>query len=343
MSHKRYILPDMTSTRRFPVNICANDVRLFEHELEKMIPATFLTVHRDLMVSPGGILFRRTAVLPESFPVGRFDDFMSAKSRLSFLLRNSLFGRQPLCENDAVWVTDSWSNEYFHWITDALPRLLALSEMLTDPVLLLPGAYESIDYVVKSLTPFHLARVTFVRETCRCKHLSITSHTAPTGNYNDGLIMRLRDLFRAHFGANDGNNYPSRVYISRGKALRRWISNEDECRRVLRDYGFTTIHFEEHTFDEQVRIAMNAECMVSNHGAGLTNMLFMGEKGRVLELRRSGDAKNNCYFSLASALDLHYYYQLCESDTPGADTFTGNLIVDCDRLRANLELITRHE
>ena len=55
-----------------------------------------------------------------------------------------------------------------------------------------------------------------------------------------------------------------------------------------------------------------ARYVVSNHGAGLTNMLFMKDGARVLELRHVSDYVNNCYFILASALQFDYLYQLCE-------------------------------
>ena len=79
--------------------------------------------------------------------------------------------------------------------------------------------------------------------------------------------------------------------------------------------------------------------MISNHGGGLTNILFMKSGSSVLELRQSGDSHNNCYFSLASALYLKYYYQLCHSENPDEDAHTADLIVDCRRLRKNIEQI----
>ena len=79
--------------------------------------------------------------------------------------------------------------------------------------------------------------------------------------------------------------------------------------------------------------------LVSNHGAGLSNMLFMAPGGSVLELRKRGDAHNNCYFALASALNLKYYYQLCDPENPNQDAFSADLIVDATMLRQNLDLM----
>jgi capsular polysaccharide biosynthesis protein len=74
--------------------------------------------------------------------------------------------------------------------------------------------------------------------------------------------------------------------------------------------------------------------LIGLHGAGLTNMLFMREGGKVLELRNQNDAHNNCYFSLASELNLDYFYLLNQGNTN--DTHTVDIIVDIDELRNNL-------
>ncbi len=88
-----------------------------------------------------------------------------------------------------------------------------------------------------------------------------------------------------------------------------------------------------------MRVASGARYMVSNHGAGLTNMLFMKAGGRVLELRHESDRINNCYFTLASALELDYLYQTCTPVVQGEDPHTADLRVDAEKLRDNLRLM----
>jgi capsular polysaccharide biosynthesis protein len=129
-----------------------------------------------------------------------------------------------------------------------------------------------------------------------------------------------------------------RIYISRRSAGRRKIGNEDELTQIFRKFDFRLIRAEELSFEEQVKLISRARYLVSNHGAGLTNMLFMRDGGSVLELRHVSDYINNCYFILASALDLKYYYQLCKAEKDFADPHTADLIVDLKELQHNLEL-----
>jgi capsular polysaccharide biosynthesis protein len=110
----------------------------------------------------------------------------------------------------------------------------------------------------------------------------------------------------------------------------------------MKEYGFETLHFEDLSFGDQALISLNAKYLVSNHGAGLTNILFMSEGNSVLELRQADDRQNNCYFSLASALGLKYFYQTCSSPNPEEDAHTADLLVDLPTLQKNLELMLSH-
>ena len=81
----------------------------------------------------------------------------------------------------------------------------------------------------------------------------------------------------------------------------------------LNKYGFQIVYLEDYIWLDQVKLCMGASAMVGLHGAGLSNMLFLKPEAKIVELRGEMDGHNNCYFSLASALDLPYYYLNCAS------------------------------
>jgi hypothetical protein len=66
----------------------------------------------------------------------------------------------------------------------------------------------------------------------------------------------------------------------------------------------------------------------------------MREGGSVLELRHQADRINNCFFTLASALDLNYFYQACAPRDGAADPHEADLLVDPKELEGNLRLLT---
>ena len=86
---------------------------------------------------------------------------------------------------------------------------------------------------------------------------------------------------------------------------------------------------------EQVNIFRNVKYVVANHGAGLTNILFMNKGASVLELRNNKDKRNNGFFKLSSVVGVNYYYQLCEMVTK--EWFHGSdIIVNIEELKCFL-------
>jgi capsular polysaccharide biosynthesis protein len=313
---------------------------LFDHELERVLPRAELLKMHDVWASSDGFLFKGGRVLPESFAFPFLQTDGRARGAIKFLARNYLLRERRKFEPGAAWIVDNWSHGYFHWLADALTRLYVIKEFARDLVLLLPHRYAALHFVQPSLKAFGVREVKFIGrdEVFLCRNLFVPTHTAPPGNHDAGVINGVRDLLLAEYGGDTGAG-GERIYISRGRARRRKIVNEEEVVAALREFDFRVIHAEDHSFGEQVRIASRASYLVSNHGAGLTNMLFMPAGASVLELRHEADRVNNCYFTLASVARLNYFYQTCEPETPGEDAHTANLRVDVATLKANVKLV----
>ena len=333
--------PRRVSRRSLPVNFRQDDLPLFGHELEREFPPAELIEMSGVRVSPDGFLFKGFKILPESFAFPFLYDRWKTRSVLKFFVRNYLLRRARRLEGRAAWITDDWGGGYFHWLADSLTRLYTIREEARALTLLLPHMHSSLGFVRPSLAPFGVRDVRFIAadETLLCERLVVPMHTAPSGHYDEEILGGVRRLLLDAYGARVGSGDGERLYISRGRALKRRIANEEEVVAVLKGFGFRVVYAEDHTFEEQVEMASRARFFVSNHGAGLTNMLFVREGGRVLELRHQADKTNNCYFTMASALGLEYFYQTCPSDDPAEDPHTAHLRVDADALAANLRLM----
>lgn len=338
MSDKEVLYEESLSTRKLPINLNQADLRFFEHELNRVIPATVLLHLKNITINTDGILFCGRKVLPESFASPNYIyPRPGRKARLKSFIKNHLFRNISKIDSEAVWITDDWSKGYFHWMTDALPRLFTIREKIRGAALLLPGAYKEEKYIMPSLKPLFTQEVKFINNTVLCKTLYMPTHTAPTGNYNESIIKGLRNTYIDFYQNTRSDYMGARVYISRSKAQWSKIINEKEVCTILKEYDFKTVYFEDYPFEQQVKIALEARYLISNHGASLTNMLFMKPNSSVFELRRKGDAHNNCYFSLASALNLSYFYQICDTENPDERANTADLLVDCQLLRKNIE------
>jgi len=210
-----------------------------------------------------------------------------------------------------IWITDNWTYAYFHWFADALPRLLACEEMIDGHQVILPDYYKNIPFISESLqflgySPFYYEPA----KRLTIQQLLLPSHTAPIENYNSVVINNLRNRFLK----NNGAKPQRKIYISRARAQMRKIINEKEVIALLRSFDVEIHYFEDYTLSKQVAIMAETKILIGLHGAGLANMLFMKEQGRILELKNSNDGRCHCYFSLASALSHHYYYQLNQGD-----------------------------
>ena len=335
------IYAETVAKRKLPVNFNQDHWTLFAGELERVIPETQLLRFRDVLASPEGLLFKGRRILPESFAFPYHLDEWRLRSIVKFLATNYAFRRRRKIEREALWITDYWSTAYFHWLTDALSRLFVLRDRARDLLLVLPGKYEKFDVVRSTLTAFGVVNVDFIGpdEILECRNLVMPSHTAPSGHFKDEAIRGVREILLSAYGDIRGYGSQERIYISRGRAGKRRIVNEDEVTSVLHRFGFETIYAEELSFEQQVQVCSRARYIVSNHGAGLTNMLFMREGGSVLELRHEADCINNCYFTMSSALDLNYFYQTCTPQDPAADPHMAHLLVDLEQLEKNLRLL----
>lgn len=333
------LLPASRVRRAPPANFDPADRELLAHDFECELPPTRLVELRGVGVTPEGMLFKAGRILPESFssPVIMRGFLGRRRSVLKFLARNYLLRPRRRAAGPYLWVVDDWSYGYFHWLADALARLYVVRDLAPRSTLLLPRQFERMEFVRESLRLFGLGGVEYMEEgkVYFCDRLVMPTHTAPSGNYREEVAHGLRDLFAGAYGAGPDE----RVYVSRGRAPKRKVANEGELLDALREFGFRVVHFEEHPFAEQVRIARGARYLVSNHGAGLTNMMFMRPGGSVLELRRAGESERNWFFNLAAAMRLGYFYQNCPPADPSEEAHSANVVVDPRRFRENLRLM----
>jgi len=332
------ILYDGCVSRRTPPrNFRAEDASLFAHELERTIAPMRALELTNVNANGEGLLFKRGRVLRESFAA---EEMYARFRRLPFLIRNYLLRRRRKLPGRFLWITDDWSYGYFHWLADALPRLFAARELAATMTLLLPATC-NVDFIRASLQLFDIAGIEYLGhdEVRVIDRLILPTHAAPSGSFNDPLMRELRNFILDAYGIDRSAKAHRRIYISRSRASKRRISNEEEVIAILRHFDFEIVHFEEHPFEEQVRIAAATKVMVSNHGAGLTNMLFMPEGGRILELRRAGERERNCFFNLASTARLDYYYQSCPQEHVEESPHSADVVVDVGGLKENLELM----
>jgi len=299
-----------------------------------------LTRFRNVFVSSTGLVFKNANVLAESVCSPLF----LKKYTIPFFLRN-FFGSlyrikfQIFKKGVYIIVHDEWSSNYFHWLTDVLPRLYIARFLLQDTILILPDTFKS-SYHHHTIKRFNIVNIkrADIHSFYFVKQLIFPSHlTAPGGYYNPQILRAAVNFLTV--GCNKNIHRGKKIYISRKNAYTRRIVNEAEVIALLEKEGFSIVLCEELSFEEQVSIFSNAAILIAVHGAGLTNMAFMSEGSSVLELRKLDDSDRfNCYFRLSAVFNHRYFYQLSQQQEL-ADSHFQDIYVDTKLLKHNIGLL----
>lgn len=82
----------------------------------------------------------------------------------------------------------------------------------------------------------------------------------------------------------NSSNFAKRIFISRKDAPKRKILNEDEIFRLFEAQGFVRYELSTLSVAEQIALFNQAEIVVGEHGAGMTNCLFCKPGTKVIEI-----------------------------------------------------------
>ena len=154
---------------------------------------------------------------------------------------------------ECIWFVDQWGRNYFHWLTDSLPRLINIQDLLKGKIVLLPYNYRECDYIDRSLSYFKDIKIRYIEknEVIHCNKLLIpTQACLGGGNYYDEDIRKIRNLINSVHQDYDITKSSDKIYISRKKAKYRKILNEENVASLLKEYGFDILCFEDYSWGE---------------------------------------------------------------------------------------------
>lgn len=306
------------------------DQHLFSHEYIRSIVRSSISLVTDPYYI-SDVLFTNilTPEIKHSYPYGfAARSFLRA---LLLLLWNTITCNVVKLNGRYISPTDNWTHGYYHWLVEVLPRTLVLSREGSTSSVIVTNNFKDFPYIKDSLTAIGMTvRYLSNDKVYRPSEVVYGGKSSMTGNPLPDEVNLVRS--RLHQYLDDAAPSPSlqssftHIWISRSKAPRRRLANEQALFPRLGQYGFTVVHLEDYTFSEQIYIFRQALVVVGLHGAGLANMIAM-EKGSLLcEIRIFDDDKNNCYFSLASALAIRYTYAFA-SPTPNGCILTDETLI----------------
>lgn len=204
----------------------------------------------------------------------------------------------------ATIALEGWNN-YYHWMTEILPRVALLQKTNTnyDLLYIAPLNYryqkDTLEVLGINLEKTIIAKP---KTHIKPKKLIFPSQPARSCAIPLWVIQFLQETFLKDYKIKDGKK---RIFISRENSAIRHIINENEVFILLEPFGFEKVYMEKLSVIEQAQIMRESEYIISTHGAGMTNILFAQKGTIVIELIQ--ELVDECFCDLCQTAELEYY------------------------------------
>jgi hypothetical protein len=298
----------------------------------KSVPERRVLILRNVYVSRYGEVFKAfTLFSPSLEGVNNFNWYRTLKLFFRRILKAKIIPIRGTC----AIVHDSYSGvNYYHWMIEALPRLLLVQTLFPNCTLILPDRTKP--FITATVEAFGLRNVITLQhnEIVKTDVLIFpelvyydgveneeeppTDYLAKDGTHSDEffkqeLIVFVREILLNHYFTTASIPF-RKVYISRSLQKIRKLENEPEALTILQRYGFETYFFEKMSFQEQIQLMRETKILVSVHGANMVNTIFLPEEAQVIELMNK-DFVNDAYYLLCSTFGIAYHSVPCEMTT----------------------------
>ncbi|MBW3466393.1 glycosyltransferase family 61 protein [Arthrospiribacter ruber] len=325
------ILPTYISERKKPINYQNSDFEIFKDYFVKEIKSFDVQTFKNCILVQDSLLTKHPLKIQDQ--LSHAIPF-KCTAKLKRLALN--YSRKVKYLEKAAWGIDNWSDNYFHWMGEALPRMYMMKDLLQEHPFLLPHSYRKLRFVQESMELLDLPFIFYdPKINYKIGELKAGSRMGNVGEFQQTALQQLSKAFIGEF-----QEKPFRkIYISRKDAQYRKVLNEPEVESVFSDFGYEIQVMEKFSLKDQVTMIRQCSHLAGLHGAGLSNMMFMPEGGKVLEFRNMGDSwsLSQSFFAMASDLGHEYYYTL----NPATSQQTGfaDFKIDLEKLKQVLKLM----
>lgn len=287
----------------------------------------YKVIHAPYVIRLQNVWIKKCYVLNPSFPnhiyyealpeISVFINIRGGQINLSGrlqLLFNIKFQRQKYCLNisSGILISNLWWKNYYHFLFDVALRVAELKHVLGDNfnqfTLIVHQQPNSFQKRYLELLGIEEEQVLNVGDkSVFVKEMVLLSHRRERYAVSPNSIQ----LFKKTILSNK-NNIPEekslgpRIYISRKKASKRRVKNEQELIFLLKRFNFEIVNLEELSIDQQISVFQEARVVVSPHGAGLSNLIF-SKKPIVIELLAGDYWYCGHYMTLSASIGANYY------------------------------------
>jgi len=313
---------------------------IFKNVPDEICKKPQINFFKNIHISTNSVLFNYFKIIQKSCISE--ENFQQYSRGYKFFLK-FIFPKFNFSKKKILVITDEWTSNYYHWHIFALQKLTVLKEenLIANSLLFLPKKYQKYPFVLSSLEKFGIKKnqIIFLRRKSNIK--ASEAPLVEISQHHPIIFQHIQQTLLQNC-PKINHNFGDKIYISReGQSLRK-IENEKDMLPIFEKYGFKKVIMDTLSYDQQINIARDAKHIISPHGAGLTNILFMSQGCNILELATKPNPSKPItdYYKLATMLNINYFYQECEMHGAKAhDYHQTNLLVNLEKLEKNIKLM----
>jgi capsular polysaccharide biosynthesis protein len=246
---------------------------------------------------------------------------------------------RELMVGDYFLVPNIWWMNYGHWLVDALLRLfLAMPHLPPNVKYIVPTKLKAQHQESLSALGVRAEQLEPIKssESWRVERLWYAPPATMTGAHPRGVARALAARLMDGMSIQPRQR-KRRIYISRRELATRHFVNEEEVEKCLQRHGFETVLPRSMSWRDEVALFSEADVLVENTGAGLTNVIFSEGAAVTLDII---DPKymNYYHWSLAESLNTPYWYFFART-VPRSESTLPDVYVPIPKLEKTLAAI----
>lgn len=195
---------------------------------------------------------------------------------------------------------------FYHFITEDVLNCFIIKQEKKNLNIILAGKKDWRFKILSELLNENLSYVDVIENTNETNGYFLNK-TQFDSYINESSIKLLRGYLSDYAEKYRNEDCQYKIYISRRFAPSRRPHYEEKVEKYLESKGFVVLNLEKLTFEEQMHYLANSNILIAPHGAGLTNMLFMKEKIKIIEIFEENYI-NFCFTSMTNTLNYDYNF-----------------------------------
>jgi capsular polysaccharide biosynthesis protein len=245
-------------------------------------------------------------------------------------LKKPIFMPKIHCVAKAASIAIEHNTNYCHFFYDCIPRIPILRDAGFGDLPLYAPLSEPYQRDILDLMgyPEEKRIASFAHPILQAEELYVPSYDGNQGEFPPRVrnFIRTELLARAR-ARKPGERFPRRLYISRRDSTSRRVLNEEALYARLKPLGFEFVVMAEMSILDQILAFADASCLVTAHGASLTNLVFCRPECLLVEIFPPR-IQAPCYQDLGRLMGMRTFEYRAKGVQIGEGDLAQDLIVE---------------